>query len=190
MNRHYYISNNLDDLEAVENELEASGINSEQIHVLSQHVADVEQHHLHEINSLMEQDVVRSGEIGAVIGVPLAALVLGGAYWLGWTESAAGWMPFIFLAIVVCGFCIWEGGFFGIQVPNTHFRSFKQVVEEENIFSSSMSSRLRSRYWTGLSNITPRWRLLAQERLPPLDSRLAAQMASVQASDIGLAPGD
>ena len=113
MNRHYYISNNLDDLEAVENELEASGINSEQIHVLSQHVADVEQHHLHEINSLMEQDVVRSGEIGAVIGVPLAALVLGVAYWLGWTESAAGWMPFIFLAIVVCGFCIWEGGFFG-----------------------------------------------------------------------------
>ena len=54
MNRHYYISNNLDDLEAVENELEASGINSEQIHVFSQHVADVEQHHLHEINSLME----------------------------------------------------------------------------------------------------------------------------------------
>jgi hypothetical protein len=103
MNRHYYISNNLDDLEAVENELEASGINSEQIHVLSQHVADVEQHHLHEINSLMEQDVVHSGEIGAVIGVPLAALVLGGAYWLGWTESAAGWMS-VYLS---CHCCMW-----------------------------------------------------------------------------------
>lgn len=130
MNRHYYISNNLDDLEAVENELEASGINSEQIHVLSEHIAEVEQHHLHEINSLMEQDVVHSGEIGALVGIPLAALILGAAYWLGWTESAAGWMPFVFLALVVLGFSIWEGGFFGIQVPNAHFRSFKQVVAE------------------------------------------------------------
>ena len=34
MNRHYYISDNLNDLETVEYELEASGINSEQIHVL------------------------------------------------------------------------------------------------------------------------------------------------------------
>lgn len=130
MNRHYYISDNLDDLETVENELEANGINTEQIHVLSEEVADVEEHHLHEVNSLMKQDTVHSGEIGAVIGIPLAALVLGGAYWLGWTQSVAGWMPFIFLAIVILGFSIWEGGFFGIQVPNTHFRSFKQVVDE------------------------------------------------------------
>lgn len=129
MNRHYYISDNLDDLESVENELEASGINSEQIHVLSEKVADVEEHHLHEVNSLMKQDVVHSGEIGAAIGVPLAALILGGAYWLGWHESAAGWVPFIFLAVVVLGFCIWEGGFFGFQVPNAHFRNFKQMVD-------------------------------------------------------------
>lgn len=130
MNRHYYISDNLDDLEALENELEANGINTEQIHVLSEKVADVEEHHLHEVNSLMKQDVVHSGEIGAVVGVPLAALALGGAYWMGWTESAAGWVPFIFLAIIIFGFCIWEGGFFGIQVPNAHFRNFKKIVEE------------------------------------------------------------
>ncbi|MFS2067160.1 magnesium transporter [Pseudomonas sp. CT11-2] len=130
MNRHYYISDNLDDLEALETELEANGINTEQIHVLSEQVADVEEHHLHEVNSLMKQDVVHSGEIGAAVGVPLAALILGGAYWLGWTETAAGWVPFIFLAIVIFGFCIWEGGFFGIQVPNAHFRNFKQMVED------------------------------------------------------------
>jgi len=130
MNRHYYVSDNLDDLETVETELEANGIKTEQIHVLSEKDADVEQHHLHDVNSLMKQDVVHSGEIGAAVGVPLAALVLGGAYWLGWTESAAGWVPFIFLAIVILGFSIWEGGFFGIQVPNAHFRSFKQKLKE------------------------------------------------------------
>ncbi|HBX54455.1 magnesium transporter [Pseudomonas sp. UBA2684] len=130
MNRHYYISDNLDDLETVERELEAGGISTEQIHVLSEKDADVEQHHLHDVPSFMKQDVVHSGEIGAVVGVVLAALVIGSAYWLGWTDTAAGWMPFIFLAIVVFGFCTWEGGFFGIQVPNTHFRRFKQNLKE------------------------------------------------------------
>jgi hypothetical protein len=131
MNRHYYISDDLDDLETVETELEANGISTEQIHVLSENDADVEQHHhLHDVPSFMKQDVVHSGEIGALVGVVLAALVLGVAYLLGWTESAAGWTPFIFLAIVVLGFSIWEGGFFGIQVPNAHFRNFGQKLKE------------------------------------------------------------
>jgi hypothetical protein len=57
-------------------------------------------------------------------------VVLGGAYLLGWTATAAGWVPFIFLAIVVLGFCTWEGGFFGIQVPNAHFRRFRKNLQE------------------------------------------------------------
>jgi hypothetical protein len=130
MNRHYYISDNLDDLESLENELEAQGISTEQIHVLSEKDADVEQHHLHDVPSLMKQDVVHSGEIGAAVGVVLAGLVLAAAYFMGWTATAAGWVPFVFLAVVLFGFCTWEGGFFGIQVPNTHFRRFKQNLQE------------------------------------------------------------
>lgn len=62
---------------------------------------------------------------GALIGLALAALVLGGAYLAGWTDSAAGWPPFILLAVIVLGFCAWEGGFFGIQKPNSRFRPFE-----------------------------------------------------------------
>ena len=51
MNRHYYISDNLNDLEKVETELEASGIDTEQIHVLSERDAEVERHHLHDVSS-------------------------------------------------------------------------------------------------------------------------------------------
>lgn len=135
MNRHYYISDNLDDLESLEHELEAQGIDTEQIHVLSEKDADVEQHHLHDVPSFMKQDVVHSGEIGAVVGLLLSGLVLGAAYLMGWTETAAGWVPFVFLAIVLFGFCTWEGGFFGIQVPNTHFRRFKQnLAEGKHVF--------------------------------------------------------
>lgn len=129
MNRHFYVSDNLDDLENVEHELEASGISTEQIHVLSEKDAEVEEHHLHEVTSFMKQDAVHSGEIGAVIGVVLAALVLVGAWLFGWTETAAGWIPFIFLAVVVLGFCTWEGGFFGFQEPNAHFRRFRKLLK-------------------------------------------------------------
>ena len=109
MKRHFYISENLDDLEAIEHELEDSGVETPQIHVLSQNDAGVKNHHLHEIEAVLKKDVVHSMEIGAVAGLVGAALVLFVAYALAWTESAAGWTPFIFLAIVVLGFCTWEG---------------------------------------------------------------------------------
>ena len=51
MNRHYYISDNLDELERVEQELEAQGISTEQIHVLSERDAEVEHHQLHDVPS-------------------------------------------------------------------------------------------------------------------------------------------
>jgi len=130
MNRHYYISNDLDDLENVEKELEANGINTEQIHVLSDNDADVGQHHLHDVTPFMKKDVVHSGEIGAFIGIILSVAILGGAYLTNLTETAAGWIPFIFLSIVILGFCAWEGGLWGIQEPNAHFRRFQQLLLE------------------------------------------------------------
>ncbi|MGE8361323.1 magnesium transporter [Pseudomonas sp.] len=135
MNRHYYISENLDDLERVERELEASGISTDQIHVLSENDAEVEQHHLHDVPSLMKKDVVNTGMRGVAIGVGLAILVLAVAYSNGWTDSAAGWTPFLFLAVVALGFCAWEGGFLGIQQPNSYFKRFEsQLHEGKHVF--------------------------------------------------------
>jgi hypothetical protein len=135
MKRHYYISDDLDELEVLEHELEADGIATEQIHVLSERDADVQQHRLNDVASLMKQDIVHSGIAGMVIGVVLALLVLVGGYLLGWTDSPAGWAPVGFLAIVVLGFCMWEGGFFGIQVQNSQFRRFKQrLAEGKHVF--------------------------------------------------------
>ncbi|HEX5843950.1 MAG TPA: magnesium transporter [Pseudomonas sp.] len=125
MNRHYYISDNLDDLERLESELEASGISTEQIHVLSENDAALEQHHLHEVSPLLKKDLVNSGSKGLLIGAGLATLVLAFAHISGWAYSAAGWMPFVFLAAVLLGFSIWEGGFLGIQRPNSYFQRFE-----------------------------------------------------------------
>lgn len=125
MNRHYYISNNLDDLEQIERELEASGIATEQIHVLSEQDAALERHHVHSVPSVLKTDVVNSGRRGLYIGLALAIVVLLVAYFSGWTDSPAGWVPFIFLALILLGFSTWEGGLFGIQTPNQYFRQLQ-----------------------------------------------------------------
>ena len=130
MKRHFYISDNLDDLEVVVEELENSGVTTPQIHVLSQNDAEVEQRNLHQVEAVLKKDVVHSMEMGATVGVVAAALVLLVAYLAGWTASAAGWIPFIFLAIVVLGFCTWEGGLFGIQEPHYQFKKFQEALKQ------------------------------------------------------------
>jgi len=142
LKRHFYISDDLDELEILEQELENSGIATPQIHVLSQGEADAEHHHLHQVEAVLKKDVVHSMERGAVIGVVAALLVLTLAYVMGWTESAAGWVPFIFLAIVVLGFCTWEGGLFGIQEPHYQFKTFQTILQQgKHVFFVDVSQQ-------------------------------------------------
>ena len=131
MRRHYYISNDLDDLESIENELERSGITTPQIHVLSRDDMGVQQHHLHEVPSFMKKDIVHSTSIAALFGILGAVLVVSVAHFSGVTETV-GWMPFIFLAVVVMGLITWEGGMWGIQRLNIHFKRFEKVLNAGN----------------------------------------------------------
>jgi hypothetical protein len=131
MLRHYFVSDSLDDLEVFEEQLEAAGVSIPQIHVLSSNDADVARHsHLHAVQSFLKSDVVHSTALGALVGLIAFVLVLAVAYFAGWTNTAAGWMPFIFLAVILLGFCTWEGGFFGIQKPNHNFARFEQALKD------------------------------------------------------------
>ncbi|RLA41425.1 MAG: NAD/FAD-utilizing enzyme [Gammaproteobacteria bacterium] len=126
MKRHYFVSDDLDDLEHVEEELERDGLVSPQIHVLSRDDAGVAQRpHLHEVEAVIRSDLVRSMKRGAIAGIIGAPSVLLLAYFLGLAEEYT-WTPFIFLSIVVLSFSTWEGGLFGIQVPHYQFKQFEQ----------------------------------------------------------------
>lgn len=129
MKRHYYISNDLDDLEIVERDLEASGVTTPQIHVLSEDDAGVEQHHLHQVEAVLKKDVVHGTERGAIIGVIGAAAVLLLAWLSGLTDTYT-WVPAIFLAVIVLGFCTWEGGLIGIQEPHVDFKRFQDELRK------------------------------------------------------------
>jgi hypothetical protein len=129
MKRHYYLSDDLDDLDHIEQELEAEGLTAPQMHVLSRDDAGVALHeHLHPVEAVLKKDVVRGTEVGAVVGVIGASLVLAVSYYSGVTATV-GWVPFGFLAVVVLGFCTWEGGLFGIQKPHVDFARFEADLD-------------------------------------------------------------
>ncbi|MFQ3323346.1 MAG: hypothetical protein ACI90U_001166 [Pseudomonadales bacterium] len=84
------------------------------MHVLSNEDSQVQLHHLNDVEAVLRKDIVRATEIGAVIGVVAAVVVLLVAHLSGETNTAAGWLPFILLSVVVLDFRTWEGGFLGI----------------------------------------------------------------------------
>jgi len=129
MRRYYFMSGDLDDLERFEVELERQGIPTEQIHVLSIDDTSVgNRHNLHDVAALMKKDLIHAGSYGLAVGLVVSVLVLVAAYLGGWTKTAAGWLPFIFLAIIALGFFTWEGGLWGIQKPNVRFKQFEDEL--------------------------------------------------------------
>jgi hypothetical protein len=176
MKRQYYISSDLKDLQLVEQELKSQGISTPQIHVLSENDAEVEKHHLHAIEAVLKQDVVRSMTLGAVVGVIASLLVLLISYLMQWHISAAGWVPFGFLAVVVLGFCTWIGGFIGIQMPNYEFRQFQKLLKKgKHIFFVDITDEQRTILenvikshpnlsHAGTGGATPEWVVKSQEK--------------------------
>lgn len=129
--RYFFISDDLDELERFEKELEDAELTTEQIHVLTLDDGGAAEHrHLHEVTALMKTNVLHSMIYGAAVGLFVSVLVLISAHFAGWTESAAGWVPFVFLAIIALGFFTWEGGLWGIDTPNYHFKRFEKVIRD------------------------------------------------------------
>lgn len=175
MDRYFFVGDDLKELEVLEEELESRGIATAQIHVLSNDEAGVAQYRLHEVGSLMRTDVIRKGLWGALFGFAGAVAVLAGAWGLGLTESF-GWVPFVFLAIVIQGFCAWEAGFLGFQVSNTRFRSFDNLLksgrhlffvdlrpEQAQVLDSVLSNHRRI-CSAGRGTAVPWWLISTQDR--------------------------
>ncbi len=128
MKRHYYISDDLDDLELVEQQLEEAGVSTPQIHVLSEDEAGLAEHHLHSVEGVLKRDVVHGTRLGAVVGLIGAGLIIS-LFWWHEVHETYTWIPAIFLSIIVLGFCTWEGGLIGIGEPHVEFKRFKDDLD-------------------------------------------------------------
>jgi hypothetical protein len=175
MKRFFYISESLDELATVEQELKAAGIAEQQIHVFSRDDAGTEQRQLHSVQEFMKRDVVRSASRGAFLGVILAALALVITYYSGVTHSL-GWAPFLLLAVVILGFCTWEGGLFGLHVPHHELRDFERALREDKhilfvdvrpqdvLLLNTIQARHPSLKPAGEGTSTPGWAILWQKK--------------------------
>lgn len=175
MRRHYFVSDDLDDLEVLQAELEKAGVSTPRIHVLSAAGAEVAHHQLHEVQSFMMKDVVHSTTLGAGVGICAFVLILSLAFLSGWTDTV-GWSPFVFLAIVLLGFCAWEGGLIGIQKPNHHFRRFEETLgdgkhvffvdlepHQEAVLEKVLEAHPRLER-AGTGSAVPQWLVTLQEK--------------------------
>jgi len=182
MKRHFYVSDDLDDLDQIEEELESTGVHRPQIHVFSRDNTAVETHdHLHNIESVFKKDVVHGTIVGAWIGIALAALVIFVTAISDWPETYT-WMPFIFLAIVLLGFGAWSGGLYGIQVPHRDFKRFEsQLRDGKHVFivdvdpqQETSLERVVSRHprlkLAGTGKATPRWIVMGQHNIKKFTS--------------------
>lgn len=182
MVRHFYVCDDLDDLDRLEKELEEDGVYRPQIHVLSNDDTGVDtRKHLHNIEAVLKYDVVHGVSVGAIVGFVLAAVVLVVSSYLSLPDKFT-WVPFIFLAIIVLGFSAWWGGFYGIQTPHKDFRRFQKDLDEgKHIFivdaDSGQEEILRNVVSNhpvkavGTADATPRWVVMGQQLFKDITSK-------------------
>lgn len=173
MKRYYFLADSLDALETIERDLEHNGVTTPQIHVLSRDDCGVMQRTLNDVEAVLRKDVVKSMSRGALAGLAAALLVLATGQISGAT-AAVGWMPFIFLAIVMLGFITWEAGLFGIQVPHRDFRRFEQALSsgrhllmiDADQADEKVLNRITAHYpeleFSGTGEGAPAWYISAQ----------------------------
>lgn len=175
MRRYFFTSSDIEALEQFEQDLERAGVIKPQIHVLTNHERDAHRHHVHQVTPFMKTDVVHSTLLGAACGMGLGGLILLVSILAGWT--AVNSIPFIFLAIVLLGFCTWVGGFRGIQRSNSRTRRFDQVVRDgRHVFFvdqprhragtlEDTARRYPSITAAGQGHAAPRWLVFSQHHI-------------------------
>ena len=124
-----YLTRDLNELEKTEQELELNGIPRSHIHVLSDNEAELEYRKIPSVPDFMKKNVVRSGFRGFGVGIALGSVALAVPYFLGWVAGAT-WAPFVVLAIMIVGFCTWEGGMIGLHKTNERLARYQPYVSK------------------------------------------------------------
>lgn len=129
MKRYYFVSDDLKDLALVEKELQQEGVSPLQMHLVSDSGAEAQNLGLHQVASVFRNDIIYSMLTGLAVGAVVCSLLIGIGFWLGVTGDRQ-WALMIIICILILGFCTWEGGLFGIQVPNRQYRRFARVIRQ------------------------------------------------------------
>jgi len=129
MKRLYYLSNNIDVVEKLSDQLHERGITDWNFHVMGKDKANMVRHHLHTTTPLHELDIVRSGERGVLAGFAIGLLLT--CYVALFTSFGATMNLLAQIASVVLFslFGAWLGGLVGVSNENYKIRRFHKAID-------------------------------------------------------------
>ena len=132
MKRLYYLSNNIDVVERLSDELHERGITDWNFHVMGKDKANMVRHHLHTTTPLHELDIVRSGERGVLAGFVVGLLIT--CYVALFTSfgESMGLIVQIGSVVLFSLFGAWVGGLVGVSNENYKIRRFHSAIDAGN----------------------------------------------------------
>lgn len=155
MKHAYFVSDDLNELEHVHDELIEEGFKDRHIHVMSEEEAEVEKHHLRNVNALEKTDMFSFMLKGAEYGVVLVVLIFAAAYLFDYGSSVV-MTPIAIAAAVLFGFCVWEAGLMGLHRINHRFASVQPALRQGDHILILDYRKRESRWVEGLAKAHPR----------------------------------
>ena len=129
MKRLYYLTDSLESVSKISEDLHHDGITDWNINVLSKDEAGLYHRHIHSANLFQVNDIIHSGELGALLGGVLGLSV---AVILGMWNPVGISLSFPFLILVAGVFTLfgtWSGGLAGVTRENYKTARFHQELE-------------------------------------------------------------
>lgn len=130
MKRLYYLTDTLDSVSQISEDLHNKGIDNWHLHVLSRNEAGLYHRQIHSSHIFQQNDVIHSGELGAITGGAIGLLsVMIIEFWLPFGEPLP--LPLLILiAGVFTLFGTWSGGLAGITRENYKVARFHDDLEK------------------------------------------------------------
>ena len=125
----YYLAPTLDSTRTISSDLHAVGISDWYMHVISKDEAGLKKEHIHSSNYMETLDFMRTGIIGANIGLIIGAA---GAVLMLIAQPVGPNLPGIaYAAFIVFAtlFGAWSGGLYGIGAENKKLAPFHNDIE-------------------------------------------------------------
>jgi hypothetical protein len=116
MKRIYYLSNNIDYVKAISDELHQGGISDWNFHVVSRDDAGLYTHHLHGSGPLQRCDFIHWALRGTLFGLALSFFAVVGLLWLTNLPLVA----MVSTSLMLTMFSTWVGGLIGIS--HVHYK--------------------------------------------------------------------
>lgn len=129
MKRLYYLSNNIDVVEKLSDELHAKGLTDWNFHVMGKDKANMIRHHLHTTSLLHELDIIRSGERGVLVGFVVGLLLTCYVALVTPFGASMNLLAQIASVVLFSMFGAWLGGLVGVQNENYKIRRFHSAID-------------------------------------------------------------